>query len=110
MRVLRLLSLGIAALLVAGSALAQPGGGRHGGGDRHFQRQMQRPMPPPERRMTWEDRQRLREQVQNGQMTREQARQQYREERARRELDPDWQQRREQLHRDVTEANRNWPR
>ena len=98
---MRYFVLGLAAALAAGSALAQRGEGRHGGGDRHMQRQMQRQMPPPERRMTWEDRQRLREQVQNGQMTREEAR---------RELDPNWQQRREQLQRDVQEANRNWQR
>ena len=104
-------ALGLCAALVAGSALAQPGGGRHhGDGDRHLQRQLQRPMPPPERRMTWEDRQRLREQVQKGQMTREEARQHYREERVRRELDPNWQQRREQLQRDVRESNQNWQR
>lgn len=110
MRKFRLLLPGLAALLMAGGALAQPGGRYRGGGDRHMQRQMQRQMPPPERRMTWEDRQRMREQVQNGQMTRDQARQQYREERARRELDPNWQQRREQINRDVMEANRNWQR
>ena len=106
---LRLLVLGVATALAAGSALAQPGG-RYGGGDRHMQRQMQRPMPAPERRMSWEDRQRLREQVQQGQMTRDQARQQYREERARREMDPNWQQQRQQMRRDVIEANRNWQR
>jgi hypothetical protein len=75
-----------------------------------MQRQMYRQMPPPERRMTWEDRQRLREQVQKGNITRDEARQQYREENARRNLDPNWQQRREQLQRDVHEANRNWQR
>ncbi len=106
---LRLLLAGVAAAVLAGGALAQPGG-RHGMPDRVMQRKMQRQMPPPERRMTFEDRQRLREQVQNGQMTRDQARQQYREERARRELDPNWQQRRENIQRDVTEANRNWQR
>jgi hypothetical protein len=107
---LRLFVLGLAAALAAGGALAQPGQGRYGSGDRHMQRQMHRQMPPPERRMSWEERQRLREQVQSGQMTREEARRQWREERARRELDPNWQQRREQLHRDVTESNRNWQR
>ncbi len=106
---LRLFVLGLATALAAGGALAQPGG-RHGGGDRHMQRQMQRQMPPPERRMTFEDRQRLREQVQGGQMTRDEARQQYREERARRELDPGRAQQREQIRRDVIEANRNLQR
>ena len=103
----RLFVLGLAAALAAGGAFAQPGQGRHGGGDRHIQRQMQRQMPPPERRMTWEDRQRLREQVQGGQMTRDEARQQWREERTRRELDPGRAQQREQLRQDVIEANRN---
>ena len=105
----RLFVLGLAAALAAGGALAQPGQGRHGGGDRHMQRQMQRQMPPPERRMTWDDRQRLREQVQGGQMTRDEARQQWREDRVRRELDPGRAQQREQLRRDVIEANRNLP-
>jgi len=100
---------GAAALVLAGAALAQPAG-RHGMPDRHMQRQMQRPMPPPQRVMTWEDRQRLREQGQSGQMSRDEARQQWREERARRGLDPNWQQQREQLRRDVIEANRNWQR
>jgi hypothetical protein len=100
-KTVRTFVMGLAAVLVAGSAFAQPGGGRHGGGDRHMQRQM----PPPERRMTFEDRQRLREQVQKGNMTRDEARQQYREENARRNLDPHWQQRRESIQRDVREAN-----
>ena len=104
-RIPRTLAVGLAALLLAGSALAQPGG-RHDRGDRQMQRQMQRQMPPPERRMTWEDRQRLREQVREGQMTRDEARREYREERARRDLDPNWQQRRESIQRDVREANR----
>src|SRR5260221_13000019 len=61
----------LAALLMAfllSPALAQHGhrGNRDGA---------QRPMPAPERRMGWEDRQRLREQVRNGQMTRDEARQ-----------------------------------
>lgn len=106
---LGLVLAGIVVAVLAGGALAQPGG-RHGMPDRVMQRQMQRQMPPPERRMTFEDRQRLREQVQNGQMTRDQARQEWREERARRELDPNWQQQREQMRRDVIEANRNLQR
>ena len=103
---LRLLVLGaIAAALAAGGALAQPGQGREPG--HHMQRQFQRPMPAPERRMSWEDRQRLREQVQNGQMTRDEARQHWREERARRALDPGRSpEERERLRRDVLEANR----
>ena len=105
---LRLFVLGLATALAAGGALADQG--RRGAGDHYMQRQMQRPMPPPERRMTFEDRQQLREQVQGGQMTRDQARQQYREERARRELDPGRAQQREQIRRDVIEANRNLQR
>ena len=71
-----------------------------------------RPMPPPERRMAWDERQRLREQVRSGQMTREEARERRREERARRagedgRLSPE---QREQLRRDVLEANQNLPR
>jgi len=72
----------------------------------------QRPMPPPERRMGWEERQRLREQVRSGQMTREEARARWREQRnadpgrspEQRELR---EQRREQLRRDVIEADRD---
>ena len=66
----------------------------------------QRPMPPPERRMGWDERQRLREQVRGGQMTRDEARQQWREQRA---ADPGRfsPEQREQLRRDVNEANRD---
>jgi hypothetical protein len=99
----------LAALLTAfllGPALAQPGS-RHGGGDQRTV--SQRPMPPPERRMGWEDRQRLREQVRNGQMTRDEARARWHEQRA---ADPDRfsREQREQLRRDVQEANRDMPR
>ena len=112
MRKFRLLLLGLAAMLVAGGALAQPGGGRHGGGgDRHLQRQMQRQMPPPERRMTWEDRQRLREQVRNGSMTRDEAREQWREERERRGLGPRHSpEERQRMRRDIQDANRDFHR
>jgi len=81
-------------------ALAQPGPG-HG----HDMRSM----PPPERRMSWEDRQRLREQVRNGSMTREQARERWREERERRGLAP-WRspEERQRLRRDVQEADRDF--
>jgi hypothetical protein len=108
---LRLLLIGAAAAaLAAGSALAQPGKWQRGGPERRMERQMQRPMPRPERHMNWEERQRLREQVQSGQMTREQARQHWREERARRAMDPERAERREQLRRDVMEANRDLQR
>jgi hypothetical protein len=65
----------------------------------------QRPMPPPERRMGWEERQRLREQVRGGQMTREEARARWREQRyGERGRSPE---RREQLRRDVVDADRD---
>jgi len=38
-------------------------------------------MPPPERRMGWEERQQLREQVRGGQMSRDEARARWRDER-----------------------------
>ena len=71
--------------------------------------QYQRPMPPPERRMGWEERQRLREQVNNGQMSREEARARWREQRA---ADPERfsREQREQLRRDVMDVNRDMQR
>ena len=71
----------------------------------------QRPMPAPERRMGWDERQRLREQVHNGQMTRDEARARWHEERARRALEPGRSpEERERLRRDVQEANRDLER
>ena len=72
------------------------------------QKDFQRQMPAPERRLSWEERQRLREQVRSGEMTREEARERRREERARRageqgRFSPE---ERERLRRDVLEANR----
>jgi hypothetical protein len=65
----------------------------------------QRPMPPPERRMGWEERQRLREQVRSGQMTREEARARWREQRS---AEPGRSpEQREQLRRDVVDADRD---
>ena len=65
----------------------------------------QRPMPPPERRMGWEERQKLREQVRSGQMTREEARARWREQRdAEGSRSPE---QREQLRRDVIDADRD---
>jgi hypothetical protein len=65
----------------------------------------QRPMPPPERRMGWEERQRLREQVRSGQMTREEARARWREHR---DAEPGRSpEQREQLRRDVIDADRD---
>jgi hypothetical protein len=68
-----------------------------------------RPMPAPERRLGWDERQRLREQVRNGQMTREEARQRWREQRG---VEPGRfsPEQREQLRRDVQEANRDLER
>jgi hypothetical protein len=68
----------------------------------------QRPMPPPERRMGWEERQKLREQVRSGQMTREEARARWREQRS---AEPGRSpEQREQLRRDVVDADRELPR
>jgi hypothetical protein len=65
----------------------------------------QRPMPPPERRMGWEERQRLREQVHSGQMTREEARARWREQR---NAEPGRSaEQRDQLRRDVVDADRD---
>jgi len=88
-------------------ALAQPGApGPHG------RREFQHPMPPPERRMSWEDRQRMREQVRNGAMTRDEARERWRELREKRGLEPGrfGPEQRERLRRDVQEANRDLKR
>ena len=65
----------------------------------------QRPMPAPERRMGWEERQKLREQVRSGQMTREEARARWREQR---DAEPGRSpEQREQLRRDVIDADRD---
>jgi hypothetical protein len=91
-------------ILVLCPAFAQQGQGRM-----HGQRDFQRSMPPPERRMGWEDRQRLREQVRNGQMTRDEARQRWHEQRGTEpgRFSPE---QREQLRRDVQDANRDLER
>ena len=61
--------------------------------------------------MSWEDRQRLREQVRNGNMTRDEARERWREERERRGLDRGRSpEERERLRRDVQDANRDLER
>ena len=91
MRALVALLLVVAAL----PALAQPGPGPG-------------MMPPPERRMSWEERQRLREQVRSGNMTREEARERWRESRERRGMRPGRSpEERQKLRRDVMEANRH---
>ena len=75
----------------------------------HGQGDQQRLMPPPERRMGSEERQRLRDQVRAGQITREEARQRWREQRGAEpgRFSPE---QREQLRRDVQEANRDLER
>ncbi|MEO8143693.1 MAG: hypothetical protein ABI654_05715 [Betaproteobacteria bacterium] len=90
----------LAALVLAlmlGPAFAQPGPGPG-----------MRQMPPPERRMSWEERQRLREQVQKGEMSRDEARQRWRESREQRGVGPGRSpEERQRLRRDVQEANRD---
>lgn len=89
-------------LLVFCPALAQPPPGNALG---------MRQMPPPERRMSWEDRQRLREQVRSGNMTRDEARERWREERQQRSLERGRSpEDRERLRRDVQDANRDLER
>ena len=76
--------------------------------DHHERRETQRQMPPAERRMGWEERQRLREQVRSGQMTRDEARERWREERAKRALEPGRSpEERRRLRRDVQDASRD---
>jgi len=87
-----------------GPVLAQPGPGQGHPPDA-------RQMPPPERRMNWEDRQRLREQVRSGSMSREEARGQWHEERERRGFGPRRSpEERQQMRRDVQDANRDLQR
>ena len=70
-----------------------------------------RQMPPPERRMSWEERQRLREQVRSGEMSRDDARQRWRETRERRGIGPGRSpEERQKMRRDVQEANRDLER
>ena len=106
--------LALLMVLLAWPALAQPGpGGRmhrqYGPPPGYHQQRDFRPMPPPERRMGWEERQRLREQVlRGGQMSREEARERWRE---RREFGPSRSpEERQRLRRDVMEANRDLER
>jgi hypothetical protein len=92
------------ALLAAASTPALAQYGRHNQHPPH-QQAAQRPMPPPERRMGWEERQKLREQVRSGQMTREEARARWREQRG---MEPGRSpEQREQLRRDVIDADRD---
>jgi len=99
--------------LALSPAVAQPGQGRAlAPPGHHLQRELQRPMPPADRRLSWEERQRLREQVRSGEMTRDEARERWREERSRRAIEQGRfsPEERERLRRDVLEANRDLPR
>ena len=96
---------------------SDPGGGApavaqsryRGQQDGHRDMRDMRPMPAPERRMGWDERQRLREQVRGGQMSRDEARQRWQEQRGREpgRFSPE---QREQLRRDVNDANRDLQR
>jgi hypothetical protein len=100
MRILVALALVIVSL---SPALAQNGRSKAHHSSQH--QWSQRPMPPPERRMGWDERQRLREQVRSGQMSREEARARWREQRnAQHGRSPE---EREQLRRDVVDADRD---
>jgi len=101
----------LAALLLAlvlCPALAQTGPGRPQGEPlRPMQRDSGHAMPPPERRMGWEERQRLREEVRSGNISRDEARQRWRDERERRGLGPGRSpEERQRMRRDVQDANR----
>lgn len=95
---MRLLVALLTAILLQPALAQPPHGGRHGAGPH--------PMPPPQRRMDWEERQRMREQVRSGQMSREEARQRWHEQRR---SDPARfsPEQREELRRAVREANRD---
>jgi hypothetical protein len=98
-------------VLVSLPVLAQPAPGWQGQPGRHAQRDFHGKMPPPGRRMSWEERQRLREQVRSGNMTREEARARWREQRERRGIAPGRSpEERQKLRRDVQEANRDLER
>jgi hypothetical protein len=99
MRILVTLAFVLASL---SPALAQNG---HYKGNPSHVPAAQRPMPPPERRMGWDERQRLREQVRSGQMSREEARARWHEQRS---AEPGRSpEQREQLRRDVIDADRD---
>ena len=97
---MRLLVAFLTAILLQPALAQPPHGGRHDGA----QRQMH--MPPPQRRMDWEERQRMREQVRSGQMTREEARARWHEHRRNdpARFSPE---QREELRRAVRDANRD---
>lgn len=93
------LLIAILLALVLSPAGAQPGP-RHPHGMRQN--------PPPEQRMSWEERQRLREQVRNGNMSRDEARERWRERREQRGPEAGRSmEERQKMRRDVQEANRD---
>jgi hypothetical protein len=98
---MRVIAALLAALLLTPALAQPPHGGRQGGA--------QNPMPPPHRRMDWDERQRLREQVRSGQMSRDEARARWHQQRA---ADPNRfsPEQREQLRRDVQNVNRDLER
>lgn len=100
---MRLLVAFLTAILLQPALAQPPHGGRHDGG-RHDA--AQRPMPPPQRRMDWDERQRMREQVRSGQMTREEARARWHEHRRNdpARFSPE---QREELRRAVRETHRD---
>jgi len=103
------------ALLVLALALAAAPAAAGSGGWGAFQLRPQlqgdpRHMPPPGGRERWEERRRLREEVREGRLPRDEAVRQYRErfpERQRHEGRQMSHEEREQLRRDIHEANRN---
>jgi hypothetical protein len=101
-------------VLVVCPVLAQPGPGWQKGQpnrQRPAHHEYMRPMPPAERRMDWEQRQRLRDQVRNGEMSRDEARQRWREERDRRGMEQGRNpEERQRMRRDVRDAIRDLER
>lgn len=91
--------------LAAGAACAQPGGG-HGAGNAGVPGGHFRPMPPPERRMGPDERLRMREQLRSGNLTREEAGERWRQQRG---AEPGrfTPEQRDQLRRDVIDANQD---
>ena len=91
-----------------GQGQGQGQGYGYGRGPGPGQGNYQRPMPPPERRMAWDERQRMREEVRNGQMSRDEARQRWREQRG---SDPRFSpEQHQQLRRDIQDTNRDLER
>jgi hypothetical protein len=98
---MRLLAALLTALALSPALAQPPHGGRHGAGPQQ--------MPPPQRRMDWEQRQQLREQVRSGQMTREEARARWHQQRTNdpARFSPE---QREELRRVIRDTNRDLER